>query len=211
MKGSYKRVVFPGTCLAWERTDSFVPVNNTSNGKEIDWSKVDLDRSTAQERLLYGSAIQGLRKALDLTQAEVADAANVSARTVRNIEKGDVAAQPAVLKRILLALDVTVGGVHLRPETEMWLSILGPLIEALPEDSQTAVMKQVLRTLTRHINAGRHSAASAVDPKVLQLVPTTSVGRLSDDELRHLDLTQGDLDLAAGDDRTTDDEDTTTP
>jgi hypothetical protein len=70
----------------------------------------------------------------------------------------------------------------------------------VPEQATDTGLK--LETLKR-AQAGKASP-TITDP--------VDVGRLTDDELRHMPLpTKADMALAADDDRTTDDEDTSTP
>jgi hypothetical protein len=75
----------------------------------------------------------------------------------------------------------------------------GTLAAALEQASDAELMHETLK----RVQAGKASA-TITDP--------VDVGRLTDDELRHMPLpTKANMALAAGDDRTTDDEDTSTP
>ncbi|WP_159573051.1 helix-turn-helix domain-containing protein [Curtobacterium sp. 18060] len=122
-----------------------------ADGQEIDWTQVDLRRATAQERLFYGAAVRDLRHARDMTQEDLAFAANVSPRTIRNIERGMVTGQVDVLERLFRALDIQLKGAALSTSTQSWMAVIGPLLEVLPEPKRGVVVQRVLSMLAEAI------------------------------------------------------------
>lgn len=107
---------------------------------------------TRQDRLLYAGRVADARKALDLSQDELAARADTSRGTIGNIESGKTVPQAEVLWRIMGALD-------LRPdmsrawsdEVEKWLSIMAPLLEQMTPEVRERAMQQVIGILAAAI------------------------------------------------------------
>lgn len=104
-----------------------------------------------QTRLRYASKVKAARQALNMTQAEVAEAAGVSRNTVLNLESGKQIPQTEKLWRVLLV-------VGLRPELEdpewidQWLAVLVPLFKRVPEEIRGQTLGEVTRVVYDAIN-----------------------------------------------------------
>lgn len=59
-----------------------------------------------------GAALQGLRRSLDVTQAELAERAGVTRKWISEMENGKATAEVGVLCRVLDALDARLEIVH---------------------------------------------------------------------------------------------------
>ncbi|MCY4102789.1 MAG: helix-turn-helix domain-containing protein [bacterium] len=59
-----------------------------------------------------GAALQGLRRSLDITQAELAERARVTRKWISEMENGKATAEVGVLCRVLAALDARIEIVH---------------------------------------------------------------------------------------------------
>lgn len=121
-----------------------------------------------------------------MTQAELAKAADVSRATINGLEKGSSVPQADVLERVLRVFGAGDDPTY-SPRTELWLTMIGSLIEAIPEPRREQTVNSVIRTL------GGAVRASAAD-----------VGANDDDEFAGEDydvtledLTQKDVDLVA--------------
>jgi len=66
-----------------------------------------------------------------MTQQELADASGVTRQTVSNLERGTVP-QAENLARILDALGIDTSGNGYSSDTDMWLGIIGGMLETLP-------------------------------------------------------------------------------
>lgn len=106
------------------------------------------------ERAEYASRVKALRLRHDLTQQELADAAGVTRQTIGNLETGSKVPQAEVLGRVLAVLGVEVDGPQFEAQTDMWLTMMGTLIEAIPAETRPSVVNGAMRVLADGIRAG---------------------------------------------------------
>lgn len=88
---------------------------------------------TPGEREMWAKRVKTLRQRTTLTQTELAHEAGTSRQTINNIERGALVPQAATLKKVLSALGVNVNPVRFEQRTEGWLTVMGKLIETIPE------------------------------------------------------------------------------
>jgi len=101
-----------------------------------------------------------------MRQEDLAAAAGVSRPTIIGIESGTSVPQEGKLVRILAVLGVDVDGPRFGQQTELWLSMMGTLIEAIPEQRREPSVNAAIRELTAGIqgpNVGRADDASVTD------------------------------------------------
>ena len=132
-------------------------MNTNADRKKIINTLADIKTATQQERLSYGGYVKQLRESLNLNQAELAEAANTTARTVGNIERQAHAGQADVLIRIFRALGIELENKGWSTETEHYLAMIAPLIERIHPRTRPKTMTQVIDLL---------SDAIANDPNV---------------------------------------------
>ena len=122
-------------------------MNTGANEQEKSFGNIDLRRATAKERMSWGSRIRDLRIAQGMLQAELADAAGVSRRTVVSIESGTVAGQADKLARMLRILGVESEQRQYSDFTEQQVAIIAPLLDAIPEARRGDVSSAILKML----------------------------------------------------------------
>lgn len=92
------------------------------------------------------AAITSERKRLGMTQAELAEAADVSLKTVGNMEAGRTGGQEGTIARLEGALGL--GEVAEYDEsTEQLLALMGPLIQRIPESRRATPVAQCVAIL----------------------------------------------------------------
>lgn len=106
--------------------------------------RFDLGTASAKERLRFAQQVRPIRNTSGMTQQELADAAGVDRRTISNIERARFAPQADVLRRVFTALGVATEEDTLSPDTEQYLAILGPLIEAIDQERRGTVVNQAV-------------------------------------------------------------------
>lgn len=110
-------------------------------------SNKKLSALTEPERADYGKRIKALRQAAGMKQSELAEAAGVSRATISNIENGATTPQADILGRILRTLGVELDAPEFSEQTDLWLSMMGSLIEAIPEPRRAPVVNSAIRVL----------------------------------------------------------------
>lgn len=110
-------------------------------------SKNDLGDLTKSQRAELSARVKTLRQAAKLTQDALAELANVTRATVINMEKGEVTPQADVLNRVLTVLGLDIAAARFEPQTDLWLSMMGTLIEAIPEGRRAPIVDSAIRVL----------------------------------------------------------------
>lgn len=128
------------------------------HGKEHDLSAIDWSRTTAQERLSYGSLVKNLRLARGYKQEDLSAMSGVSRKTIGNIESQKTAGQPLIMERLFRHLGVT-GPAPLDSDVQNYLTIIGPLIAAIPGPLRKQVLTRVVEILVEAIS-GQESAGA---------------------------------------------------
>ncbi|MGR6579308.1 helix-turn-helix domain-containing protein [Rhodococcus qingshengii] len=117
-------------------------------------SVLDLDLDE-QARESWASKIKPARVAKGLTQQELADMSGVARRTIGNIEGGKMVPQIAVLRRLLIALDLGPDPAGSYPDwVEEWLAVIAPLIQSIPQPPRNRVMTDVVLMLGNAVAEG---------------------------------------------------------
>lgn len=103
------------------------------------------------ERRALASQVKRVRLANDMTQAELAAAAQVSRQTLSDIENDVRVPQAGVLRRLLDVL-----GIEQRPsghedDTRMWLGLIGGALDALPHDRRQIAGKKALDVVSAEL------------------------------------------------------------
>ncbi len=128
-------------------------MNTPVDRKKIISALAGIKSADQQERLSYGTYVKELRLRLNMTQQELADASDVSPRTIRNIERQNNAGQVDVLIRIFRALGLELEDASWSAETDRYLRMIAPLIERLSPATRLTTMTDVLALLSDAINA----------------------------------------------------------
>ncbi len=76
-----------------------------------------------------GVALQGLRRSLGVTQAELAGRARVTRKWISEMENGKATAEVGVLCRVLAALDARIEIVHAPSQRVSLSDIVGGYVE----------------------------------------------------------------------------------
>ena len=142
---------------------------------------------TAAERGEYAKAVKSLRQDAGLTQGALAELAGISRASVINLESGDTVPQADNLAKILTVLGVELDEPEFLPQTELWLTMFGTLIEATPEPAREQSVNKALRVLSSGIKRSSRP--------VMYVTP-------SGEDLHSVDLSDEALELAASDDDT---------
>jgi transcriptional regulator with XRE-family HTH domain len=88
-----------------------------------------------------------------MKQEELAENANVSRQTLSDIENGNTTPQAKVLQRIYQVLGVDIEPVRFEDQTEIWLSMLGTLIEAVPIERRSRAVDGAVRAISDELLA----------------------------------------------------------
>lgn len=106
------------------------------------------------ERAELGPIIRAERERLRMTQAELADAAGTTMRSVGSIERGDTVAQPQLLARLLTALGLTPDGHPsdpTDPDIETLVAVVRPFLATLDDRHRAVVMPKLIEALVREM------------------------------------------------------------
>lgn len=117
-----------------------------------------LDVSARRE---LASRVKTLRHGKDMTQEELARYAEVSRQTLSDIENGNTVPQQKVLFRILHVLGVDEEAPQFEEQTELWLSLIGTLIETIAEPKRGTAVDRVVRSLAEDIRSSSPVVVSA--------------------------------------------------
>ncbi|MDH6279478.1 helix-turn-helix domain-containing protein [Prescottella agglutinans] len=105
-------------------------------------------RMTEQERGAWARRIKPVRVERGLTQKDVAEMAGVSRNTVVGAETGTTIPQADKLWRIMVALDLGTDPEDTYPEwVQEWISVIAPLIQAIPQPPRNEIMTEVVMLL----------------------------------------------------------------
>lgn len=143
--------------------------------KNIPLTRIAIERATQQERLLYGELVADLRKERGLTQEVLSERADVTSRTIRNIETGESAGQADKLIRLFIALDIDLDGTLWTADVHRYTSMIAPLIRGIDPDYRLEVVGELIPILTRAI--GVHPNRDVGGPAQPEEVPTLDARR----------------------------------
>lgn len=137
---------------------------------------------SSDERATYAARVKALRQGKGLTQQALATEAGVSRQTINTLESGASTPQADVLARILRAVGVDVDEPEFEAQTEIWLTLMGTLIETIPVPQREESVHSAIRVLSDGLRGNVSSSA--------------------DTDLQHIDITEYDLAAETRPDRT---------
>lgn len=108
---------------------------------------------SADARASLAQRVKPLRLAQKMNQEQLAEWANVSRQTLSDIENGNTTPQAKVLQRIYQVLGVDIEPVRFEEQTEIWLSMLGTLIEAVPIERRSRAVDGAVRAISGELLA----------------------------------------------------------
>lgn len=136
-------------------------------------SRNSSEKLTAQDRLALTRRVKELRLQAGYRQDELAELAGVSRQTLSDIENANTnAPQMKTLVRIYDALGVDIAPPEFEGQTQLWLAMLGALIEAVPEDRRSGAVDKAVVAITSEI--GRRSNVTPF--------PSRNVGTPAEDD-----------------------------
>lgn len=111
---------------------------------------VRIEGASAEERLRYGSMIKSARTTKGMLQAELAEAAGVSRKTISNIENGMHAAQPDILRRVFSAVGIQTEDDVPDEELRSYAAMFMTLMQNVPADDRLEAMNRTTAVLTSY-------------------------------------------------------------
>jgi len=102
---------------------------------------------TYEERADLARLIKPLRQGAGLSKKDVYDEARISRQTLNNIEDGVTVPQPEVLLKVLDAVGYETDSPQFEQQTEIWLTMIGTMIEAIPAGHRQTAADKVVRLL----------------------------------------------------------------
>lgn len=98
-----------------------------------------------------------------MKQSELGEEAKVSRATISNIENGSTTPQAEILGRLLAALGVETDAPEFEAQTELWLSMMGALIESIPEPRRAPVVNTAMRVIADGVRDASSEVGSKKD------------------------------------------------
>lgn len=133
-------------------------------------SKKQLSGATALERLELARSVRDLRQAAGLKQDELAELAGVTRQTVSNMERG-MTPQEDSLRKVLTVLGVETEEGEFEAQTEIWLTMMGTLIETIPSGGRPPVVDAAIRVIAAGVRQSREDVAGTDDDYDFQTRP----------------------------------------
>jgi transcriptional regulator with XRE-family HTH domain len=135
--------------------------------KDLPLTRYAIEKASHRERMEYGPLLAEYIARSDLQQKQIAEAAGITARTIRNIVQGKSAPQADKIVALLIALGVDVDGgedADVRPYTKM----LAPLIRRIDPDYRAEAVSEAIGVL---------SDMAVAHPDPVHLARVTPIGR----------------------------------
>lgn len=149
-------------------------------------SKNSFGTLTSEQRSALAQQVKSVRLDRGMKQQELADAAAVSRQTISNLERGTVP-QAGVLSRVLEVLGINAAPSGNSQDTEMWLGLLGGMLEQLPTPNRNKAGQEAVQVVASELAR----VANGIDvPPSVEDLPVMS--RQEEQRLR-----KSDHDLAA--------------
>lgn len=138
-------------------------MNQQDKGKDLPLTRYAIESASQQERLLYGEMFKRLFAESGIQQKELAERANVTARTIRNIEQGKVAAQAEKLVSLFIALGIELDG---DPDADVrtYTRMLAPVIRRISPEHRSIAVADAVDTLTEHLFRHPNTHLAPVTP-----------------------------------------------
>lgn len=122
-------------------------MDKNGEGKELPLTRYAIEKASQQERMAYGALLGRLIERSGASQKALADAANLTARTIRNITQGKVAPQSDKIIGLLLALDIDVDDVE-DGDVRTWTKMLAPVIRRIHPDRRSDAVSEAIGVLS---------------------------------------------------------------
>lgn len=119
-------------------------------------SKKEIPELSRTERVEYARKVKSLRQSAGMTQQELADAAGVSRQTVNTLESGDKAPHSDSILRVLRVFGIDAEEHRFSEQTELWLHVMGALIEAIPESRQHHTVNRAILVLSDGVSGNKN-------------------------------------------------------
>lgn len=122
-------------------------MTDTGERKDLPLTRYAIEKASHQQRMEYGPLLAEYIARSDLQQKQLAEAAGVTARTIRNIIQGKSAPQADKIISLLIALGVDVDGgedLDVRPYTKM----LAPVIRRIDPDYRAVAVSEAIGILS---------------------------------------------------------------
>lgn len=148
----------------------------TDERKDLPLTRYAIEKASHRDRMAYAHVLSDLIARSDLQQKELADAAGITARTIRNIVQGKNAPQADKILALMRALGVDIDGeddLDVRPYTKM----LAPVIRRIDPEHRAAAVSEAIGVLS-------DAAVAHPDPARLAQVaplPRRDVGGAGED------------------------------
>jgi transcriptional regulator with XRE-family HTH domain len=126
---------------------------------------INLKGASAGDRARYAALVRPARLRLGMSQLELATIAGVDRTTVSNVERGAVAPQPDVLRRMLGALGIATDEASDDLELTLWVAMIESLLLSLPDDARAAAADDAIAALAHHVRETGSSEAAASIPR----------------------------------------------
>lgn len=126
---------------------------------------------TREQRKLIASTIRPERRALGMTQLELAEATGLTRRTITAIESGERIPQSDVLTRLLRALGITDRTTPVDQDVSAIAALLTALLERVPPADRVIVARRMIGLLADTIERDNLSAADALLDQVEDRMP----------------------------------------
>lgn len=142
----------------------------TGERKDLPLTRYAIEKASPQERMVYAHLLTELIERSDLQQKDLADAAGVTARTIRNITQGKSTPQADKILALMLALGVDVdesADLDVRPYTKM----LAPVIRRIDPEHRAAAVSDAIGIL---------SDAALAHPDLTRLATVSPISRAVD-------------------------------
>ncbi len=136
---------------------------------------------TSEQRIQTGKLIGQVIKAREVKRIDLAAAASVDRATLRSLERGTRAPHPAVLKRVLAALDLPqkVDFETGRAEgIKLFLASVSTLLDQLPESARDEAQADVLALLAGKLSRLNPGGPSGINPNDLAAQQDADVKRM---------------------------------
>lgn len=114
---------------------------------------IRLSGASMEERLRYGLMVKAARTGANLSQADLADAAKVSPKTVSNIERGTHAAQEDVLRRIFAVVGIQTTEDQHADDIVNFMEMYGTMLEFIPAERRLSVQNRVMSMVAEEVKA----------------------------------------------------------
>lgn len=114
-------------------------------------SKKNFQNLTMAERAELASQVKEVRRAVGMTQQDLADAAKVTRQSIGNIETGGVVPQMKTLAPILEVLGLKPQEATFDADVNKWLAIVGGMMTALPVEGRARAGQAAVNAVAQEI------------------------------------------------------------